>query len=267
MGAGGELGTIRSGDSADWRRIAIGREGARARRDCQRSCPRDDGARDRVGTEGRLRGDRGDRQRQAVAGHLWPRKKARCATHRARRTGTVARAVDSPGGRVGGGIGSCETARARHPTASRKRWAMTRFKALAFATALGTVYQLGLRRRFLNWGATQSEADAHLPGDELLAQADGVSTRAVTINTPRGAVWPWIAQMGPAPRGGAYTYDWLENILGLDMHTSDVVLADFQHPQIGDTISLGANRMRIERVEPEHVLAWRSEDGHRVWTF
>ena len=145
---------------------------------------------------------------------------------------------------------------------------MTRFKALAFATALGTVYQLGLRRRFLNWGATQSEADAHLPGDELLAQADGVSTRAVTINAPRGAVWPWIAQMGPAPRGGAYTtYDWLENILGLNMHTSDVVLADFQYPQIGDTIRLGANRMRIERVEPQHVLGWRSEDGNWVWTF
>ena len=25
--------------------------------------------------------------------------------------------------------------------------------------------------------------------------------------------------------------------------------------------------MRPERVEPEHVLAWRSEDGNWVWTF
>jgi hypothetical protein len=25
--------------------------------------------------------------------------------------------------------------------------------------------------------------------------------------------------------------------------------------------------MRVERVEPEHVLAWRSEDGNWVWTF
>ena len=25
--------------------------------------------------------------------------------------------------------------------------------------------------------------------------------------------------------------------------------------------------MRLERVEPEHVLAWRSEDGNWVWTF
>jgi hypothetical protein len=44
----------------------------------------------------------------------------------------------------------------------------------------------------------------------------GVATRAVTIDAPRAAVWPWIAQMGPAPRGGAYTHDWIENLLGLD---------------------------------------------------
>jgi hypothetical protein len=25
--------------------------------------------------------------------------------------------------------------------------------------------------------------------------------------------------------------------------------------------------MRLERVEPDHVLAWRSEDGNWVWTF
>jgi hypothetical protein len=30
---------------------------------------------------------------------------------------------------------------------------------------------------------------------------------------------------------------------------------------------LGANQMRMARVEPEHVLAWRSEDGNWVWTF
>ena len=73
--------------------------------------------------------------------------------------------------------------------------------------------------------------------------------------------------MGPSPRGGAYTYDWIENLMGLDMHSADEVLEEFQHPQIGDTIGLGANRMRLERVEPERVLAWRSQDGNWVWTF
>ena len=73
--------------------------------------------------------------------------------------------------------------------------------------------------------------------------------------------------MGPSPRGGAYTYDWIENLLGLDMHSVDRVLPEFQKPEVGDTIGFGSNRMRFERVEPEHVLVLRSEDGNWVWAF
>jgi hypothetical protein len=137
------------------------------------------------------------------------------------------------------------------------------FRALAFLAALHPL----VRRPILTWGATSEEATSPLPGDELLERADGVSTRAITINTPAASVWPWLAQMGPSPRGGAYTYDWIENLLGLDMHSVDRVLPEFQHPDVGDTIGLGANRMRLELVQPLRVLAWRSEDGNWVWTF
>jgi hypothetical protein len=136
----------------------------------------------------------------------------------------------------------------------------------ALLAALAALYLLA-RRPILTWGATTEEAGSRLPGDELLEEADGVSTRAVTIGAPATVVWPWLAQMGPSPRGGAYTYDWIENLLGLDMHSADRVLLEFQHPEVGDTIALGPNRMRIERVEPGRVLAWRSEDGNWVWTF
>ena len=138
---------------------------------------------------------------------------------------------------------------------------------LGTLVGLGAVYRLVLRGRILTWGATRDEATATLPGDELLEAADGVATRAIEIGAPPAAIWPWIAQMGPAPRGGAYTYDWIENLLGLNMHSVDFVLPEFQHPQIGDTIGYGSNLMRVEVVEPEHVLAWRSEDGNWVWTF
>ena len=138
---------------------------------------------------------------------------------------------------------------------------------LAAGVVAAAVYVRFLRAPILTWGATCSEARARLAGDELLEDADGVSTRAIDIDAPASAVWPWIAQMGPAPRGGAYTYDWIENLLGLDMHSVDRVLPEFQHPQIGDTIGYGSNRMRIERVEPERVLAWRSEDRNWVWIF
>jgi hypothetical protein len=131
---------------------------------------------------------------------------------------------------------------------------------------LAALYPL-LRRPILTWGATAAEAASRLPGDELLEDADGVSTRAITIHAPAERVWPWLAQLGPSPRGGAYTYDWIENLLGLDMHSVDRVLPEFQHPEVGDTIGFGANEMRLERAEPERVLAWRSADGNWVWTF
>jgi hypothetical protein len=139
--------------------------------------------------------------------------------------------------------------------------------ALCLAAGVGVVYCGRLRGPVLTWGATEAEAASRLPGDELLEDADGVSTRAIDIDAPAGAVWRWLAQMGPSPRGGAYTYDWIENVLGLNMHSVDRILPEFQHPQIGDTIGFGSNRMRLELVEPGHVLAWRSEDGNWVWTF
>jgi hypothetical protein len=138
---------------------------------------------------------------------------------------------------------------------------------LGVAVGAGILYVSRWRRPILTGGATDAEATARLPGDELLANADGVSTRAIEIDAPASAVWPWLAQMGPSPRGGAYTYDWIENLLWLNMHSTDRVLPEFQHPLVGDTIALGANRMRLERIEPDHLLAWRSEDGSWVWSF
>jgi hypothetical protein len=134
------------------------------------------------------------------------------------------------------------------------------------ALVAGTYFLL-LRGPIMTWGTRPDEADGRLPGDELLEDADGVATRAIDIEAPPEAVWPWLAQMGPEPRGGAYTYDWIEILLGLGMRSADRVLSEFQHPRAGDTIAYGRNRMRLERVEPEHVLAWRSEDGNWVWTF
>jgi hypothetical protein len=139
--------------------------------------------------------------------------------------------------------------------------------AVAAAGGCVTAYVFLLRGPILTWGATVGEAACRLPGDELLEDADGISTRAIDIHAPASAVWPWIVQMGPSPRGGAYTYDWIENLLGLNMHSANTVLPEFQHPQIGDTIGFGSNRMQLQRLEPEHVLAWRSQDGNWVWTF
>ena len=58
-------------------------------------------------------------------------------------------------------------------------------------------YRRWLRARVLTWGATSEEATAPLPGDDLLAAADIVATRAIGIDAPPSAIWPWFVQMGP----------------------------------------------------------------------
>src|SRR6476619_4954736 len=125
------------------------------------------------------------------------------------------------------------------------------------AGALGVLWFAVMRNPVRTWGATDEEASARLPGDELLEDPDGIATRAITIDAPPSAVWPWLAQMGPYPRGGAYTYDWIENLLGLNMHSADRVQPEFQHPEIGEGFGFGANRMSYAIVRPEHVLALR----------
>jgi hypothetical protein len=89
-------------------------------------------------------------------------------------------------------------------------------------SGLGT-YSLFLRRRCLTWGARPDEVSRKLPGDELLPGEGTVATRAITIDAPPAAIWPWLVQMGSG-RGGVYTYDWIENLFGLDMHSTRRIL-------------------------------------------
>ena len=135
----------------------------------------------------------------------------------------------------------------------------------ALAAAAG--YPLLLRKRCLTWGADPGEVEAAMPGDDLLPGAPLITTRAVTIDAAPEAVWPWLVQMGPG-RGGAYTYDWVENLFGLNMHSADRILPEFQDLKVGDALPLGKGpRMRIEILEPEAAMVMRSEDGAWVWAF
>src|SRR5947208_15046574 len=89
-------------------------------------------------------------------------------------------------------------------------------RRLAAALAGGcALYATLLRRAILTWGTTEAEATSRLPGDELLEDADGLATRAIGIDAPPAVVWPWLAQMGPSPRGAAYTIGSIELLHGL----------------------------------------------------
>ena len=107
-----------------------------------------------------------------------------------------------------------------------------------------------------------------LPGDELLEDPDVVTTRAIGIDAPPSSIWPWIVQMGPG-RAGAYTYDWIENLAGLDMHSADELLPQFQEISVGDGWKLGVKGplLEVARLDPESALVLRSDDGNWVWAF
>jgi hypothetical protein len=135
-------------------------------------------------------------------------------------------------------------------------------------TAAALSYPWLFRHTCLTWGATAEEATRELPGDDLLANPDVVTTRAITIDAPPAAIWPWLAQMGSG-RGGMYTYDWIENLFGLDMHSASEILPQFQDVHEGEEFQLGPGRptMRIEVLEPGRALTLRFEDQHWVWVF
>jgi len=140
--------------------------------------------------------------------------------------------------------------------------------AVAGAVAVREVYRRRLRLPVLTWGATEEEAARRLPGDELLENADIVSTRAITVDAPPGAVWPWLVQMGSG-RGGAYTYDWIENLFGLGMRSTDEIHPEWQGLEVGDVIPGKASLrgMRVEVLEAERALVTRSEDSTWIWAF
>ncbi|MEV0767619.1 SRPBCC family protein [Nocardia salmonicida] len=137
-----------------------------------------------------------------------------------------------------------------------------------YVAGLALGYSVLLRKRIATWGATRDEAERTMPGDELLSNPDIRTTRAITVAADPAAIWPWLVQIGLG-RGGAYTYDWIENLLGLDMHSADEILPEFQHPALGDVIALGTNgpRMRIGVLETDRSLVFSSEDGNWVWSF
>jgi hypothetical protein len=118
-----------------------------------------------------------------------------------------------------------------------------------------TTYAYLLRPRHLRWGATDAEVDLDLPGDDLVSYPKIKATHAVNIKTKPHEVWPWIVQIGQG-RGGFYSYDWIENLGGLDIHSADRILPDFQDLKSGDVIPLAPDGfgVPVAIIEPEKAL-------------
>jgi hypothetical protein len=118
------------------------------------------------------------------------------------------------------------------------------------------------------WGATDMEVSQSMPGDDIVPEPATQTTQATEINAPPRAVWPWLIQMGPG-RAGAYTYDWIENLFGLNMHSADRIVPEWQHMEVGDAFPLGKSGppLRVEAIEPERALVLGFADRTWSWSF
>lgn len=109
--------------------------------------------------------------------------------------------------------------------------------ALGLTTGAALIYALVVRPRMQNWGTIGDEAVSPLPGDEIVGQPNHMWTRGIEIDAPVGAIWPWLVQMGQG-RGGLYSYDWLENLIGCDIHNVNEVVPELQGLSVGDEVRL-----------------------------
>ena len=112
---------------------------------------------------------------------------------------------------------------------------------------------IGERRR--RWGTIGTEATDPLPGDDLVPDPKWSYTLGVSVDAPPAAVWPWIAQVGQG-RGGFYTYQTLENLVGCRINNTAELLPEHQHPVVGGGIHLHHETppLRIETVDPPFAL-------------
>ena len=138
---------------------------------------------------------------------------------------------------------------------------MTRFGSSWFEALQGSLEIGGaivtpfLRPRRRRWGATDEELDEAYPGDELVPDPKWTASHAIAIHATPEQIWPWIAQIGQG-RGGFYSYQKLENLVGSEIENTSRILGEHQHIRAGDPIKLHveAPPMTVALVEEPTTL-------------
>jgi len=114
--------------------------------------------------------------------------------------------------------------------------------ALLNGFALGTFYLLFLRPQMVRWGARLGEPERRLPGDDVIPSPNLVATRAISIDAPPEAVWPWLAQMG-RDRTGWYSFDILDNN---GIPSATYLRRDLEAPRPGLPLDMGLRVLEVE---------------------
>lgn len=114
---------------------------------------------------------------------------------------------------------------------------------------------------FNSWHSTPEELAATYPGDAYIASPVQYITRAITIDAPVEEVFPWLVQMGQG-RGGFYSYDGLENLFGLDIHSADRIEEAWQDLEPGEQVRLHPEGgMIVADIFPCRYLILTADEG------
>lgn len=160
-------------------------------------------------------------------------------------------------------------------------------KKWLFGSALGTLAAAGagaavgytlLRRAGLRWGATDAEVGKALPGDGAIADAEIVTTHAVTVDAPPAAIWPWLVQQGYG-RAQWYTdapWDpFLETVVypamvpadklppgGKAPRSATAIRPELQHLAVGDVVPdgpPGTAWFTVVEIQPQRAIVYYSD--------
>lgn len=132
-------------------------------------------------------------------------------------------------------------------------------------------FRLLLRPWYSKWGAAESEIDRTLPGDEYVTDPGVSYTQAITIQVSAEAIWPWLVQIGQG-KGGFYSYELLENIIGCQISNATSILPEHQDIKVGDGMLMHpeAPALPVAIIEPGQTLVYGGRtDMHtsNVWVF
>ena len=122
---------------------------------------------------------------------------------------------------------------------------------LIFAILAASTLWFLYRPWALTWGSTAEEIARPMPGDQGLEQPTFNATRAVTIEAPPEAIWPWIVQIGYR-RAGFYSYDLLDND---GIPSAERILPEYQNLKINDLIPLSkTTHVRVAELNPPKIM-------------
>lgn len=143
--------------------------------------------------------------------------------------------------------------------------ARTAFLLTAAAAATAGVYLRFLRPWQLTWGATPEEVARALPSDHLVPHPTFNATRAISIDAPPEAVWPWLVQAG-VTRAGWYSYDLLDN---LGRRSARRIVPELQGLAVGDLVPMspdGKRGLRVHSMDQPHSMVW-GDPGDTTWAW